>query len=59
MKYRSFPWDPTFTVKETITDMQGKVIARKGDTINPLDKVPFAQVLYFIDGDDQAQVEWT
>ncbi|BBW24620.1 type-F conjugative transfer system protein TraW [Enterobacter kobei] len=57
--YRSFVWDPTFTVKETITDMQGNVIARKGDTVNPLDKVPFSQVLYFIDGDDREQVNWT
>lgn len=57
--YRSFVWDPTFTVKENITDMQGNVIARKGDTVNPLDKVPFSQVLYFIDGDDREQVNWT
>lgn len=57
--YRSFVWDPTFTVKETITDMQGNVIARKGDTVNPLDKVPFSQVLYLIDGDDREQVNWT
>lgn len=57
--YRSFVWNPTFTVKETITDMQGNVIARKGDTVNPLDKVPFSQVLYFIDGDDREQVNWT
>lgn len=56
--YRSFVWDPTFTVKETITDMQGNVIARKSDTVNPLDKVPFSQVLYFIDGDDREQVNW-
>lgn len=59
LTYRSFVWDPTFTVKETITDMQGNVIARKGDTVNPLDKVPFSQVLYFIDGDDREQVNWT
>lgn len=58
-EYRSFAWDPTFTVKETITDMQGNVIARKGDTVNPLDKVPFSQVLFFIDGDDKEQVNWT
>ena len=57
-EYRSFAWDPTFTVKETITDMQGNVIARKGDTVNPLDKVPFSQVLFFIDGDDKEQVNW-
>lgn len=59
MTYRSFAWDPTFTVKETITDMKGNVVARKGDTVNPLDKVPFSQVLYFIDGDDREQVNWT
>ena len=58
-EYRSFAWDPTFTVKETITDMQGNVIARKGDTVNPLDKVPFSQVLFFIDGADKEQVNWT
>lgn len=57
-EYRSFAWDPTFTVKETIIDMQGNVIARKGDTVNPLDKVPFSQVLFFIDGDDKEQVNW-
>jgi len=57
-EYRSFAWDPTFIVKETITDMQGNVIARKGDTVNPLDKVPFSQVLYFIDGDDKGQMNW-
>lgn len=53
--YRSFAFDPTFTVPETITDMKGNIIARKGDQ-NPLDKVPFSQVLYFIDGDDKAQI---
>lgn len=57
--YRSFAWDPTFTVKETITDMKGNVVAHKGETVNPLDKVPFSQVLYFIDGDDREQVNWT
>lgn len=57
--YRSFAFDPTFTVPETITDMKGNIIARKGDQVNPLDKVPFSQVLYFIDGDDKAQIAWT
>jgi type-F conjugative transfer system protein TraW len=57
-KYRSFVFDPTFTVQETITDMQGNVIARKGEQVNPLDKVPFNQVLYFIDGDNKDQMEW-
>ncbi|EAA7555100.1 type-F conjugative transfer system protein TraW [Salmonella enterica] len=58
VKYRSFVFDPTFTVQETVTDLQGNIIARKGDKVNPLDKVPFNQVLYFIDGDDKAQMDW-
>jgi conjugal transfer pilus assembly protein TraW len=29
-QYRSFSYDPTFTVNETITDMKGNIIARKG-----------------------------
>lgn len=55
---RSFAFDPTFTVRETITDMQGRAIARKGDQVNPLDRVPFSQVLYFLDGDNRDQVAW-
>jgi len=59
LKYRAFAFDPTLTVQETLTDMKGNIIARKGDKVNPLDKVPFSQVLYFIDGDDKEQVDWT
>lgn len=55
---RTFTFDPTFTVGEDITDMQGRFIARKGDKVNPLDKVSMNQTLYFIDGDDRRQVAW-
>ncbi|NNS09976.1 type-F conjugative transfer system protein TraW [Erwinia sp. JH02] len=55
---RSFAFDPTFTVRETIKDMQGRVIARQGDQVNPLDRVPFSEVLYFLDGDNRDQVAW-
>jgi len=55
---RSFAFDPTFTVRETITDMQGRVIAKQGDQVNPLDRVPFSEELYFLDGDNRAQVAW-
>lgn len=56
--YRTFSYDPTFTVNETITDMQGNVIARRGDRVNPFDKVPYNQTLFFIDGDNRDQVAW-
>lgn len=55
---RSFAFDPTFTVRETIKDMQGGVIAKQGDQVNPLDRVPFSEVLYFLDGDNRDQVAW-
>ncbi|WP_313107973.1 MULTISPECIES: type-F conjugative transfer system protein TraW [Pseudescherichia] len=58
IKYRSFSYDPTFTVKETISDMKGNIIARKGDQVNPFDKVPFSQTLYFIDGDNPDELAW-
>ena len=58
VRYRASVYDPTFTVGETIMDMKGNVIARKGDSVNPLDKVAYNQTLYFIDGDNADQVKW-
>ncbi|ORJ49394.1 type-F conjugative transfer system protein TraW (plasmid) [Kluyvera intermedia] len=57
-KDRAFRYDPTFTVNETIRDMRGNVIARAGDKVNPLDKVPFSETLFFIDGDNPVQMTW-
>lgn len=58
VKYRAFTYDPTFVVNETITDMKGNIIARKGDRVNPFDKVPFSQTLYFINGDNRDELTW-
>lgn len=58
IRYRARYLDPTFTVAETITDLRGNIIARKGDRVNPLDKVPYNQTLYFIDGDNPDQLKW-
>jgi conjugal transfer pilus assembly protein TraW len=51
-------YDPTFIVSQDISDQQGTVFAKKGQRVNPLDSVPFAQTLYFIDADDQRQLAW-
>ncbi|MBN3262957.1 type-F conjugative transfer system protein TraW [Pectobacterium brasiliense] len=56
--YRTFNFDPSMTVANDITDMKGNVIARKGDKVNPLDKVPYSTTLYFIDADDKDQLAW-
>lgn len=50
--------DPSLTVSEDLKDHHGKVFARKGQVINPLDTVPFNDTLYFIDGDNPQQVAW-
>lgn len=59
--YRVTHFDPTFVVGQTITDHLGNVIARKGDKINPLEKLPvaFDRTLFFIDGDNKKQIQWT
>ena len=51
-------YDPTFVVRQTLTDAQGQVFARQGDTLNPLDILTLNTTLYFIDGDDAHQVTW-
>ena len=56
--YRALRFDPTFTVADTITDMQGRIIARRGDQVNPLDKVPYSETLFFIDGDNREPLAW-
>lgn len=58
VKARSWSYDPTITVESDIRDQKGRVIARKGQKINPLDHVPLRQSLVFLDGDDPAQVSW-
>lgn len=35
-----------------------QLFARQGEVMNPLQYVPFNQTLYFINGDDPAQVAW-
>lgn len=51
-------FDPSFVVDKDIADHQGTVFARKGQRVNPLDSIPFAQTLYFIDADDKRQLAW-
>ena len=58
-KPRSWLFDPSIIVPKDFADQRGRVFARQGDRINPLDKIPgFDRVLIFIDGDDAPQVDW-
>lgn len=54
---RSFLFDPSITVPQDLADHEGRVFARAGERINPLEKLPtFDRELVFLDGDDAAQV---
>lgn len=57
-KNRTWMVDPTFIVARDISDQHGRVFAHRGQRVNPLDVVPFAQTLYFIDADDKRQLAW-
>ena len=46
------------TALEQSGEMGRKMDAFKGEVMNPLQYVPFNQTLYFINGDDPAQVAW-
>lgn len=55
---KAWLFDPSFVVPEDHSDPYGRVFARKGEHINPLDRLPdFDRVLIFIDGDDPRQVD--
>lgn len=52
-------FDPAFEVTRDLADQNGTVFARKGQRVSPFDVIPvFSETLYFIDGDDKAQLAW-
>ena len=57
-KYRCFFFDPTIKLKEDIKDLDGTLIARKGDQINPLRNSTVGTGLLFFDGDKEKHISW-
>lgn len=55
---REFGYDPSFTLTKDIKLPDGKILHKKGTTVNPLDHMVFDRELIFIDGRSQKQVEW-
>lgn len=53
---RKVVFDPTLTLTSDLKDNKGRVFARKGTSVNPLDYVSWGSPLLLIDGDDKAQV---
>ena len=54
----SYYLDMSITVDEDIVGPGNHVVARRGDTFNPLELLPFNRFGIVFDGTDEAQVEW-
>ncbi|MBB3694939.1 type-F conjugative transfer system protein TraW [Sphingomonas sp. BK580] len=55
---RTWAYDPTITIERDVQDQKGNYIARRGQTVNPLDFTAVTQALVFIDGDNDAEMAW-
>jgi len=52
-------FDPSFVVNQDIQLPDGRFLAHKGDRVNPLDRLPFDQVLVAFDATSEAQRKTT
>lgn len=50
--------DPSLHVKDDVVDHEGRLIAKAGTIINPLDTLSWGEPLLFLDGRDDEQVAW-
>jgi conjugal transfer pilus assembly protein TraW len=55
---RTWAYDPTITIERDVQDQKGNYIARRGQTVNPLDFAAVTQALVFVDGDNDAEMAW-
>jgi len=55
---RSFIHDPSLIVDEDIKDHEGRIIARAGQKVNPLQHLSLSKGMVFIDGTKEHQVRW-
>jgi conjugal transfer pilus assembly protein TraW len=58
LRYERRWFDPSIRLDKDVSDHEGRVFARAGEVLNPLNVVPFNETLMFIDGDDAEQVAW-
>lgn len=56
--YRTFSITPKFTFPSDIKDPNGNVVVKKGTVVEPLKQQPLSNGLIFIDGLDQAQIDY-
>lgn len=57
-KERTFNFDPSFTLKKTLINPIGQVIALKGTKVSPLKFHTITTTLCFLNGEDETQLMW-
>jgi conjugal transfer pilus assembly protein TraW len=57
-EYHYFYYDPSYKLKENITDITGKIIAEKGQEYNPLEHITLNSNLLFLDGSSKEQMNF-
>ncbi len=57
-KERDYEIDLSYVVKENIEDLNGKMIAYRGQKINPFDYITLDKEIVFINSNDQQQLAW-
>lgn len=55
---RSWTFDPSIVLDQDVRDQKGRLVAQAGQRVNPLSFVAMKTDLVFIDGRDDAQVDW-
>ena len=55
---RSFIHDPSLVLDEDIKDHEGRLIARAGQRVNPLQHLSLSKGMVFVDGREENQVQW-
>lgn len=51
-------FNPSIVLNKSITNIDGNVLAKKGEKINPLKIHPFNEALIFINGDNESEVNF-
>ncbi|MBX9744368.1 MAG: type-F conjugative transfer system pilin assembly protein TrbC [Chlamydiales bacterium] len=55
---RTFSFDPSYIAPEELKDINGKIICRKGERINPLETRSLSSGLLFLDGENEEHLSW-
>lgn len=56
---RQWVFDPTWQLSQSIVDLNGKLVAKQGQKINPLDWMQLPETLLFINADNKAEIAYT